>query len=67
MCLPRFGRLPRQLAPKLPELMCPPEASNLIEGKLGGLADALARIGWPPLTPRRIGAAPGISSQERER
>jgi hypothetical protein len=53
--------------PKLLELTCVPEASDLIERKLGALADALARIAWRPLTPRLVGAALGISGQERLR
>jgi hypothetical protein len=34
--------------PKLLELTYVPEASDLIEGKLGDLADALAMIAWRP-------------------
>jgi hypothetical protein len=53
--------------PKLLELTYVPEASDLIEGKLGDLADALAMIAWRPLTPRLVGAVLGISGQERAR
>jgi hypothetical protein len=53
--------------PKLLELTCVSEASALFEGKLGNLANALARIAWRPLTPRLVGAVLGISGQERAR
>jgi len=58
---------PGRWRPTLLELMRPPEASNVIEDKFGGLGDALARIAWPPLTPRRVDAGLGISAQERAR
>ena len=54
---------PGRWRPTLLELMRPPEASNVIEDKFGGLGDALARIAWPPLTPRRVDAGLGISAQ----
>src|SRR5580700_6776554 len=54
--------------PKLLELRCATEVStDLIEGKLDDLAEALARIAWRPLTPRLVAAALGISGQERAR
>jgi hypothetical protein len=45
----------------------PGVSADLIESKLGNLAEALARIAWRPLTPRLVAAALGISGQERSR
>ena len=68
-CIRRvFANCSCNWCPKLLELRCATEVStDLIEGKLDDLAEALARIAWRPLTRRLVAAALGISGQERAR
>jgi hypothetical protein len=53
--------------PGLLELKCGCEASDQIEGKIGEVVEALARVAWRPVTPRLVAEALGISGQERAR